>query len=228
MVQIIKSFVCLANSRKLSGRCIAGRELVDGQPGGWLRPVSDREHEEVSEYERQYEDGSDPKILDVIGIPLISPQPKLYQTENWLLDPKYYWRKQATFSWNDLNLLADPIGDLWSTGSSTYNGQNDRISLAEANALQSSLRLIALQNLTISVFAPGEAFGDAKRRVQARFSHNHKNYKLWITDPKYERHYLQMANGNYMVGPRYITISIGEPHEGYCYKLVAAIIEPSE
>jgi len=54
-MSIVKRMVCLANSRKLNGRCVAGRELVAGQPTGWLRPVSEREHEEVSEYERQYE-----------------------------------------------------------------------------------------------------------------------------------------------------------------------------
>ncbi len=54
MATTTKRIVCLANSRKLQGRCIAGRELVSGKPAAWIRPVSDREHEEVSEYERQY------------------------------------------------------------------------------------------------------------------------------------------------------------------------------
>ena len=228
MAQVVKSFVCLANSRKLSGRCIAGREMVDGRPEGWLRPVSDREREEVSEYERQYEDGSDPGLLDIIDIALISPRPNRYQTENWLLDPEVYWSKSTTFPWDDLHQLTDPIEDLWSVGSSTVNGQNDRISFAEARKLKSSLRLIELRNLTVSVFAPGKTFGNKKRRVQACFSHNHQDYKLWITDPEYERRYLKMANGDYTIGPCYATISTGEPHRGYCYKFVAAIIEPPE
>lgn len=80
-----KRIVCLANSRKLSGRCIAGKELVE--PRRWIRPVSVREHEEVSEYERQYEDGSDPRVLDIFDVELLEPRPRTYQQENWLLDP---------------------------------------------------------------------------------------------------------------------------------------------
>ena len=72
-----KRIVCLANSRKMSGRCIAGKELLeDGRVGGWIRPVSDREDEEVSEFERQYDDGAEPRILDVIDVPVLNSLPK--------------------------------------------------------------------------------------------------------------------------------------------------------
>ena len=101
----IKRIVCLANSRKMSGRCIAGKELLeDGRPDGWVRPVSDRENEEVSEYERQYEDGGDPRVLDVIDVPVLSARPKSYQQENLLLDPGYYWervRRVAPDDWRN-------------------------------------------------------------------------------------------------------------------------------
>ena len=53
-MQDVKRIVCLANSRKLHGRSVAGREWIDGHSGRWIRPVSAREHQEVSEYERQY------------------------------------------------------------------------------------------------------------------------------------------------------------------------------
>ncbi len=51
-MKTVKQVVCLANSRKLNGRCIAGKELVQGKATDWIRPVSTREHEEVSEYEQ--------------------------------------------------------------------------------------------------------------------------------------------------------------------------------
>ena len=68
----IKRIVCLANSRKEGDRCIAGKELLaDGSPGGWVRPVSDRGDEAVNESERQYEDGDEPRVLDVVDVPLL-------------------------------------------------------------------------------------------------------------------------------------------------------------
>ncbi len=107
-----KRIVCLANSRKLQGRCIAGLELLQGKVLGWIRPVSDRENEEVSEYERQYEDGSDPRVLDVIDIPVREHKPRAYQQENWLIEPEYYWVKAGRFSSADLRPLGERSGEL--------------------------------------------------------------------------------------------------------------------
>jgi len=224
-VATVKRIVCLANSRKLNGRCVAGIEIDQGKRTGWIRPVSAREHEEVSEYERQYQDGSDPRLIDVMDVPLIAPKPRDYQQENWLLDPNAYWQRVARLTWNDLPSLADPAGPLWIDGDSTHNGMNDRIASPQATAPRSSLRLVRVHGLTLSVFKPGEAFGNAKRRVQGRFRHEGADYRLWVTDPVYERAYLAKPDGNYAIGESFVTISLGEPHNGYCYKLVAAIIE---
>lgn len=221
----LKRIVCLANSRKLSGRCIAGREWSeDHVAGSWVRPVSERENQEVSEYERQYEDGSDPRVLDIIDIPVLEPQPQDYQTENWLLDPGFYWEKVGVVSKRDLPELADPIAPLWIVGQSTYHGRNDRIWLESADSVSHSLRLIHVDGLSLEVFKPGEAFGNSKRRVQGQFTHRGTEYRLWVTDPVYDRAYLSKLDGTYEIGECYLTISLGEPHEGWCYKLIAAII----
>ncbi|MDE0200959.1 MAG: hypothetical protein OXK73_00830 [Rhodospirillaceae bacterium] len=220
----MKRIVCLANSRKLHGRCVAGREWNDGQVGRWIRPVSDREHQEVSEYERQYEDGSDPQVLDVIDVPLVEPRPRGFQSENWLLDAEYYWERAGRLSWFDLPQLADSAAPLWLDGHSTYHGRNDKIPLEIADSVGDSLKLIHVDDFQLSVFKPGEAFGNTKRRVQGRFSYGGNSYCLWVTDPVYERQYLAKLDGTYSVGECFLTVSLGEPFGGAVYKLVASII----
>lgn len=219
-----KQIVCLANSRKLNGRCVAGKEIVNKAPAGWIRPVSDREHEEVSEEERRYEDGRDPVVGDFIEMALLDPRPKRYQQENWLLDPDYYWKKIGHADWNE---LLDSPGPLWINGQHTSNGMNDQIPLALARGLTTSLRLVRVDDLAISVFRPGEAFGNLKRRVQAQFSHSGDPYHLWVTDAVYERRYLASPDGAHQIGEAILTASLGEPYNNACYKLVAAIIEPN-
>lgn len=221
----IKRIICLANSRKLSGRCIAGRELVDGRPAGWIRPISAREHEEVSEREREYQNGEDPQVLDVIDVPVLEARPRTFQSENWLLDPGYYWSKVSRVEASDLADYVENEGPLWLNVSSTLAGLNDEIPVDQANELNSSLTLVHVPAVQISVFSPGAAFGNPKRRVQARFRLGGDDYWLRVTDPIYERRYLARDNGEYALGPCYLTVSLGEAYKGYVYKLVAAIIE---
>lgn len=221
-----KRIVCLANSRKLSGRCIAGKEILDnGQIGGWIRPVSDRAAEEVSEWERQYEDGSDPRVLDVLDVPLLNPKAKDYQRENWLLDPDQYWKKVSNVTPEQLAQFIDQSAPLWINGHSSNLGFNDRIPVSLANSLDNSLRLIRVASVELAVSTPGQAYGNNRRSVQGRFRFDGTHYWLRVTDPIIERQYLQYPEGTYPVGDCFVTVSIGEPFRGDSYKLIAAIIQ---
>lgn len=198
---------------------------MNDRPAGWIRPVSAREHEEVSEGERGYQNGEDPQVLDVIDVPVLEARPGTFQSENWLLDPGYYWSKVSRLDANDLGDYVDNEGALWLNVGSTMAGLNDEIPVEQANELTTSLTLVHVPAVRISVFSPGAAFGNPKRRVQARFKLGGDDYWLWVTDPTYERRYLAQDNGEYALGPCYMTVSLGEPYGGYAYKLVAAIIE---
>jgi hypothetical protein len=220
-----KRFICLANSRKLNGRCVAGVEIVNGQPTGWIRPVSGHGHGEVSESDRRYKEGGDPALRDIIDATFKEAKPEGHQPENWLIDDQYYWVKRGRFKRTDLAAFVVPEGPLWGFGRSTYNGCNDELTPAEAKASGSSLALIWVKQLEIRVFQPGLKFGDTKRRVQGRFKWGGRAYWLWVTDPVVERAYLRVADGQYMLGPHFLTISIGEPKDDRCYKLIAGIIE---
>lgn len=222
---VVKRILCLANSRKLSGRCIAGREIIGDQPGAWIRPISAREHQEISEDERHYEDGSDPSVLDVIDVPLIEARPHEYQQENWLIDPNFYWRRIGQHDWAELQAFLDPVSPLWANYHSSYSGVNDRVGSAESKVLHTSLRLIRVDELTIEVSRPGAAFGDQKRKVRGQFEYSGTHYNLGVTDPIYERRYRALPDGNHRLGEACLTISLGEPFQGYCYKLTASIVE---
>ena len=221
-----KRIVCLANSRKEGDRCIAGKELrKSGRPGGWVRPVSDREDEAVNERERQYEDGSEPSILDVIDVPVREARPKGYQQENWLLDPNNRWRKVRHAAPHALAQFEDPVGPLWINGYHTNHGQNDRLPLERAGSIDNSLRLIRIGKLKLDVFAPRAAYGDFKRRIKGQFRYAGEDYRLWVTDPVYEQTYLNRPNNSYQLGESFLTVSLGEPYQGFAYKLIAAIVE---
>ncbi|MFF3859111.1 hypothetical protein [Streptomyces sp. NPDC002209] len=218
-----KTIVCLANSRKLLGRCVAG--MVGDGSGEWVRPVSARVNREVSARERQYQDGTDPNVLDVVSVPLLRPQSHDFQSENWLLDPDCYWKKVDRVGWRKLLSLEQRPNTLWINGSSTFHGEDDRIPIEAAVTLPDSLKLIRITNLMLQVHTPGAMFGDQKRVLRARFSHKGNSHTLRVTDPEYELKYLAQPEGVYELGESFLTVSLGEPYEGYVYKLVAAIIE---
>jgi hypothetical protein len=84
-----KTIVCLANSRKVSGRCIAGKEYADGVFGDWIRPVGARADEEISEDDRRYRSGDYAKLLHIVAIPMTRPVPDGFQIENRRIDDEF-------------------------------------------------------------------------------------------------------------------------------------------
>src|SRR4051812_11697548 len=110
----VKRIICLANSYKIGGRCIAGREVLEnGKYGGWIRPISARASAEVNCKEYRYEDKTTPKALDIINVPLLKASPHGHQTENHIIDPEKWWVKVGELPWNQLEHLRDGPDSLW-------------------------------------------------------------------------------------------------------------------
>ena len=228
MMNYSKEIVCLANSRKHSGRCISGKEVLQHGYGSWIRPISARPSAEISEEERRFENGQDPRVLDIINIPMLAEAPVLFQTENHVIDAGYYWSKVGELPWEELSNLVDTPPLLWSNTSSSYNGLNDRVKVELAAMLPNSLTLIVPKELTIKVHVEGADFGNPRRRVRAHFIYNNVYYTIAVTDPVAERVFLAKSDGIYPLAETYLCISLGEAHtDGYCYKLVAALISKS-
>ena len=132
MAQSTKTIVCLANSRKAGGRCVAGFNLLNGsRQGDWIRPISDRLKGELSRREQAYDDNNEPALLDVIDIPLKAAKPSAYQRENWVIEPGIRWHKSGHYDRKYLRTLAVKKGPLWINGSSSRDGENDYVPIDE-------------------------------------------------------------------------------------------------
>ena len=225
MMSHTKNFVCLANSRKLSGRCIAGIVIDGDQAGQWVRPVSARASHEISEEERRYQTGASPQLLDTMRVQFSKPDPIDHQTENDLIDPKFYWVKTGSVDWEYAAKLAENPETLWTNGDSTYSGRNDRVSEAITKTHDRSLHLIRVPSVSIRVLAEGAAFGDNKRKVRATFIFNEITYSLIVTHPQVEDEYLSKGEGTYEIDREcLLCVSLAEIHKGSAYKLVATIL----
>lgn len=224
----IKRIVCLANSRKLSGRCVAGIEIDgNGNRIRWIRPVSNPVGGELSYNQYRYRDGTELRVLDIVDVSLLRPCPHRYQRENWLIDDDGNCKKVGRISWYDLHHLVDPPEPLWIDGYHSRNCANDKIPLFYADTLSSSLRLLYLDRLSLCTVTQIQPDGSSRRRLQGRFSYGSRDYRLWITDPIVERRYLGQLDGCLELRKCFVTLSLSEPFEGHCYKLIAAII-PAE
>ncbi|MGW6531155.1 dual OB domain-containing protein [Streptomyces venezuelae] len=216
-----KELVCLANSRKHNGRCIAG---IDIQSNLWVRPVSSRPGHEVSEAERRYRNGAEPRILDVVSVRLLRPKRFGFQTENWILDPGSQWEKRGRVGWDDLRRLEQRPKHLWvNSEDSTRKGLNDRVAVEQEFALLNSLKLIRVKAVTVEVDRPYDA--NRELEVRAKFRHAGATYILKVTDAVYEERFRALGVGSYELSESFLTVSLGEEFKGHFYKMVAAIIE---
>ena len=189
----IKRIVCLANSRKLSGTCVAGLEVTGVQVGGWIRPVSSRLHGEISDYDQTLENGARPTLLDIVEIHMIEPRPDGCQSENHLIDDSLYWQIMGRFPKQRLLQYCTAPNPLWENGLRSTNGTNDRIPERRAASLPSSLVLVEPTQLTI-VVAQGHK---GRRQVRAVFGVAGEVYNLGVTDPAIEGQYRSLAEGYY-------------------------------
>ena len=214
--------VCLANSTKLGGHCVAGRVIASSGPGMWIRPVSDRPNEELSPLERCYADAIEPAVLDVVELGLLEHRPHLHQRENWLIDPSRRWRRLGTLLAERavLDRFVSPEAELWAGDSNSAHGISDRVTLEQAELSGESLRFICVARAYLAVQLVNDSW---KSRIA--FEYGGVEYNLAVTDPTYNAPRDGLTRASVELGRTYLTVSLGEPFHGFCYKLVAAIVE---
>ena len=82
------TFICLANSRKHGGRCVAGLR-PDG--GGWLRLVSRDRAGTLSNRHYTLKDGAEAGLLDLIEVETSAARPEPHHPENLVVGRQRGW-----------------------------------------------------------------------------------------------------------------------------------------
>jgi putative nucleic acid modification protein with dual OB domain len=217
-------FICLANSRKIGGRCVAGVR-VDGR--GWIRPVSGHPGGTLfSEY--RYVNGAEAALLDIVEADVIAAQPEAHQPENWLLAPG---------TWQLIERLPPGAAMQYLTpfvvpGPVLLENESDSVAYTTLVQQPASASLALVEPHRIPWHITTNTQG--QRQTRCDFNLAGARYDLAITDPAFVPRLAELIYGYHLREVAGIaaedrvllTVSLGEPFEatGHCYKLVAAVL----
>lgn len=218
-------FICLANSWKMKGRCVAGWRL-DGH--GWIRPVSSRPDGTLfAEY--LYGDGSEPALLDIVEVEVTAARPEVHQPENWVLGSARWRLVRRIGPASAARQLAAAIVP----GPVLLDNRSDSVEHAVLLKQPATASLALVEPQSIQWYITTNPF-DGRRKTRCYFSLGSCHYDLAITDPLFVLRLGSLREGYH---PRdaaglapdervVLTVSLGEPFEktGHCYKLVAAVV----
>lgn len=220
-----RTIVCLANSRKYSGRCIAGLEFNGSGPGAWIRPVSGAPKGEL-QFEHLYVDGREPQLLDLIEIEFQKPRPAFCHHEDHLIEARTCWVRRGSVHAGAIVSAIEPEAG-WFDGGSTKFGINDKIPANAAAQLSSSLKLVQPKGLFIKVQTEGGQFRQPRNVIRGYFALAGKDYAFSVTDGAIEREFHDARPGanKYLRSPL-LCLSVSEVFESQnaCYKLIAGVI----
>lgn len=229
-----RRIICLANSKKFKGRCLAGKLYTHGKIGGWIRPVSNRFDDSLNKLERQVGKDTEPQLLDILEFGIKKSISTGHQVENWLINPNRLMVRTGRISPIELLPAIDKPINLWHTGkSSKTHGKNDLVPQNRIGDSNCSLYLIKIEKLKIQVVTHN--YGYESRQVRGEFSYVGAEYNLVITDPIIDSEYKKKSDGFYEIENLLLTISLAETKfevnksesTGY-YKLIAGVIKLPE
>jgi hypothetical protein len=217
-----KLFVCLANSRKYSGRCIAGVELYRRHDGFlkmvetpehyplWIRPVSRSEFGELSSDWVRHIRLGDLIEVDVENKPITYG----YQCENVYFDSKSLQIVEH------LDLTHDRLSRLSVRDSKLLFGSRGGSLLIEnVGIVENSLQFIKVENATLR-WRDEPGMRPQERLV---FRYNENEYDLPLTDIEFVEKFIKDNSILEKASAVFLTVSLSLPHEGRLYKLAAGV-----
>ena len=219
-----KLFICLANSKKFTERCIAGIELVRSSREGykydivrnennspkWIRPVSGDQGGAVSSALVDHLN-----LLDIVRVNVTALTPEGYQSENVLFDddPLKIIDKIQRMPLLIEQLLAVNISIL-------FINRGAAVSVGDITQLDHSLLFVKPEN--VEVYQTTSVAGNPQ--IRAKFAFNGNTYDLPITDIDFENRFSNNSMLLDSCSHIYFTISLGVEFNGWHYKLIAGVI----
>jgi hypothetical protein len=215
--------VCLANSKKLGARCIAGKEWSTPEHS-WIRPVSDVEHGAVPESACQLR-GTSPqrglRPLDIVRVELQGMPSPQEHPEDRLLGPSA-WVHVGTIDPDQLSSFVDSPDTIIPMDPDASRTDHLGSAYVLAHPLRRSLWLIEVPALKL-VWKEG----NDGPKWYAEFWYRNTTYRLKVTDTFFLDLLEQQGTLREGARPeRHLCISIGVYYakmEAY-YKLVAAVL----
>lgn len=214
--------ICLANSRKHGGRCVAGL-CVDGS--GWIRPIRSSPDGTLFLHDYTLNDGTETELLDIVRVGLRARRSAPHQPENWIIDSTTWLLHSRPMGINLAHVLRNAI----SRGPELLRGFSDRVPIAsfQQQPAATSLALIAPDRIELYQKTSFSGRPQARGRFALGLGQHTTVYDLVITDPFWEgvilrqqtRQTLQQSKIKFLV-----TVSLSEPFGADCYKLIAAVI----
>ena len=150
----VRRIVCLANSYKFGGLCVAGIELMpNGSFGQWIRPVTNRSGRAINHFEQTCTDGTPSRLLDILDIDFGDALPENHQSENILIKSGKKWKKIGRFPPANLTQILHYGNEpLWPYAKRIFNGQSDEIPADKLPYIKISLALIRPTSAMVRVF----------------------------------------------------------------------------
>lgn len=210
-------FVCLANSFKLHGRCVAGiildhknQPAVNNLGPKWIRPISETEHGELPT-----DHVSHIKLLDIVEISDVNYVGKGHQSENALYDENSI-RIIGTYPKSELKDLCE------NERPDIFGNRGKAVAEDVIYRLHHSLMMIESHKHEF-VSVPNERNPD-KLQTRLKFSYKDQRYDLAITDPVFIENYERNPEAFSNIGEIFITLSLAVNLNDWYHKLVAAVI----
>jgi len=207
--------ICLANSYKHGGRCIAG---IEPETGAWIRPVPNTPEQAITPSMRLI-NGNEPRILDIIEIPLEDYGPDNgCQRENRLLLPGRWKKVGQVAAHNVLRYCEDDSIVLHNHDNNVAPEFFSQIPKSQWQSLQ----LVHNPNITFMRNPWGKCRAHFRDAAQISLD-------LKVTDPTVLE---KLRNAESISRDCILTVSLATPWKPndsdqpeLCYKMVAGVVE---